>query len=119
MSKFLDSDDEFGYDLSAEDEQALLQLSSNPPGSRQAVKDPNAVIDSVPSRIATVPSDASAARQNTRHVQPQTNQAAAATSSSELPPERLVPAQALPSPVSLDEDVTYPDCTHTMCDSSR
>lgn len=104
MSNTLDSDDEFGYDLSIEDEQALFQLSSD----RLDTSDPSVTIDSVPSRTHTISSGASTAPGNTHYVQSQGYHDAATFPSD---PIRLLQAGACASPVSLDENVTYPDCT--------
>lgn len=108
MSKFLDSDDEFGYDLSVDDEQALLQLSSNQPDPLHGASDLSTVIDSLPSRTDTI-STGSIATSGTRQ-----NAARA-----RLPSDTaLDQAEALPSPESLDEDVRYPDCVFTIGDFS-
>lgn len=110
-----DSDDEFDYDFSAEEEELLLQLASkNPahPAQQSVFEEGNyakLAIDSVPGQTESVFGDDNLDRGETRPfgsggaqaVQHQNNQLA----TSALP---KVPV--LEPPASSDQDVSYPDC---------
>lgn len=108
---YLDSDDEFGYDLSVEDEETLLQLTGDNTAPRRATPDLSSVIDSVPSKAGTIAAGTNTAPVRGQELRRRDDRPATTRIPSDPAVDLGVPVEALPSPVSLDEDVTYPDCT--------
>ena len=106
MAEFLDSDSDFGYDLSAEDEQTLLQLTS----STLVTSTLNAAIDSVPERTDTISTRTAAATRRGDDTPHENDAEAVFAQTTSHSPTRPM---SLPSPELLDGDVTYPDCRQT------
>lgn len=104
----LDSDDnEFGYDFSPEDEEALLQLSDLPPKSAIS-----AVIDSVPDKTEIVADSDNVGGLHFAHGRAGPRGHAYGNDHSHSG-STLQAAQprSFPAAVALPEDVSYPDCT--------
>lgn len=106
---FDDSDSDFGYDFTPEDEQLLLQLGSNPAlqSATPTVDTVIGAIDTVPGRTEVIatnePTDLDYHDADTRDRQGDSGAAL-------LPPE--VDSRGPQAPLPLLEDITYPDC---MC----
>lgn len=112
-----DSDSEFGYDFTSEDEALLIQLASTEPNPAAAGPRPGvtrtSVIDTVPARTDSDCGHDVATFRNARNDAPRNRDGSrvllrgpshGAEAGLETQP------RILPTPVSLDEDVTYPDC---------
>jgi hypothetical protein len=110
-SNYLDSDDEFGYDLSVEDEESLLQLTCHNTAPLHVTATRSNLVDSVPSKTVTVTSATQLAPVSGNQLPRRDDRPATTRIPSDAAVDLGVPAEALLSPVSLDEDVTYPDCT--------
>lgn len=111
-----DSDDEFDYDFSAEEEQLLLQLGSKnpvPPVQQPSLEKDNyakLAIDSVPGQTERVFGDDDFDRGHPRTL----GSGSAQTSQSHhnmLAISALPKVPGLEPPASFDQDVSYPDCT--------
>lgn len=118
-----DSDCEFGYDFTSEDEALLIQLASTEPNPAAAGPrlEVTSVIDAVPARTGSDCGHDVATFRNARSGAPRNCDGSrvllggpsdGAESVLETQP------RILPTPVSLDEDVTYPDCM-SPADPSR
>lgn len=102
-----DSDSDFGYDFSAEEEELLIQLASNP---RAAPVSGTAVIDTVPGKTDVISGEHAAILQSSSvalELQLQNDPTSRA-----IPPE--VESRDLGSLAALDADVSYPDCRSTL-----
>lgn len=118
LSLDLESDSEFGYDFSPEDEEALIQLASvnSHPATRRA-PDIGTVIDSVPGKTESISGDKNAPLHAERnhtyahgHRGPPSRDSAPTVCASRATAAQSAQPRSLPSPVSLHEDVAYPDC---------
>lgn len=102
-----ESDSDFGYDFTPEDEQLLLQLSSNAAhvSALPSATSVTGVIDTVPGRTEIITSR-SATDSNHKNVATIVHRDDNVPSI--LPPE--VQPRSIASPLALSEDVAYPDC---------
>jgi hypothetical protein len=109
FTAFDNSDSDFGYDFSPEEERLLIQLASanhNPAPVLRDFDDAASVIDSVPGKTDSVAGDHAATFELDGSVRAQPVHDGQTTSTG-LP--ALESAAALPSPLSLNEDISYPD----------
>lgn len=101
-----DSDSEFGYDFTPEDEQLLLQLASPPVSTTAPVAVNPAIraIDTVPGRTEVIRSGSEDVwGHHCAHGHFPPSDAIVSV----LPPE--VESRCMPSPLPLGEDISYPD----------
>ncbi len=107
-----DSDDEFGYNFSLEDEEALIQLASNKPSaSTSQPPKVKSVIDAVPAVTETPDGNRDVVASNTtRAIEPQEPWVEGHAQPPGHPIALEQQPALLPSPVSLYEDVAYPNC---------
>lgn len=106
-----DSDSDFGYDFSAEEEDLLLQLASNPhtnPANGAAVNAVTGAIDTVPGKTDIISRGDDEALQSpaARQLLFRGDSAPRA-----IPPE--VDSRTPVTPAALDAGVSYPDCAST------
>jgi exonuclease V len=109
----LDSDNEFGYDFSAEEEELLLQLSAEKNNTAHPNNTKIAVIDSVPERRNNLhPQNVTGATSTDGVDRLQTESTNSLYRGKAF--HQLDASSGLPTPppaVSSIEDVLYPDCT--------
>ena len=115
LTDTIDSDSEFGYDFSPEDEEALIQLASaDPTPATRHQPAATSVIDAVPGKTESVAGDDVAILNDVRTHAPGTHAHRGLISTAGDPARarrgQAAQAQTLPSPVSLNQDVAYPDC---------
>lgn len=106
----VDSDSEFGYDFSPEDEELLLQLAS--PGGAVPIRTAAGTASAIPA----VPTRVDVARHRHaivdgpyRHRNRTADAPSPAPGAIQAAAQNVPRAPPLPSPVSLDEDIVYPD----------
>lgn len=107
----IDSDSEFGYDFTPEDEEALILLASADP--TPATRHPPAatsVIDAVPGKTDSIAGDDVAILDNARTHVPKKYANRGPLTDPGARGDKAAQSRILPSPVSLNQDVTYPDC---------
>lgn len=110
-----DSESDYGYDFSPEDEEALIQLASiHDSCADTGQTGPNSVIDALPGKTDSVAGDDIGdvdrdipQDECSRQRQPGARISHTAGGAE----EQAIHARSLPSPVSLAEDISYPDCT--------
>jgi hypothetical protein len=95
-----ESDSDFGYDFTVEDEQLLLQLTAGPvsPSVPVPLNDVTGAIDQVPDRTEILISESPKSS---------TNGGAQGTTVGVLPPE--VESRDMPSPIPIGDTVACPD----------
>lgn len=107
-----DDDSDFGYNLSPEDEDLLLDLASQSQPrhpadlSLDAVAHGDVVIDAVPGKTQVIVGDAAAALSSGSNAPLVAREN---SSTGAIPPE--VESRDLPSPFAFGNSTAYPDCT--------